>query len=217
MSLLTSLLKAGTQLQQAATGHKPAADPAPGKASAAAATVPAGNDDRFTPTGESPRPKTGRLAVGQYRQQVGQDLAYVKETLRHKLAEYGLRAGTQIAVHKGDSGTIEVQGRMPEEPRLQIQNDLNHSQSFREAFGRLALTQPTLTFVDTALKLNQAYGASNTVLDSLVSDNAQFNGLQDLVHRYDSVRKAFSSQFGAAGAAPATEARGYSLSLNTQA
>ncbi|SFR77780.1 hypothetical protein SAMN05216203_2977 [Marinobacter daqiaonensis] len=194
MSLLTSLLKASLQFQQASP-RSPDDNRTQGKAAAAqveAAGKPQGNDDTFTLSGGAPTGKTGRLAVHEYRSQVGQDLAYVRETLRHKLAEYGMQPTTQIAASRAGNGEVEIQGRMPEQPRAQIEKDLNNSRDFRDALQRLSVNEPTLAFVDTALKLNQAYGTSNTVLDTLVSDNQQFNGLQDLVHRYDSIRRTFS-------------------------
>lgn len=223
MSLLTSLLKASTQFQQAATARKATQDAAPGKTTDTREAGSASQADRFTRSGEAPTPKTGRLSVTEYRQQVGQDLAYLRETLRHKLAEYSLRPGTEISVNKGADGRVEVMGRMPEEPRLQIQQDLNHSQTFRDTLGRLAQNEPALAFVDTALKLNQAYGANNTVLDSLVSEDARFNGLQDLVHRYDTVRRTFTHQFAGSAdnrplpADPGNPAGRYSFSLNARA
>lgn len=212
MSLLTSLIKAGTQFQQAASARSKA-ESAPAAVKPASEEPPAAaSDDRFTRSGQMGSDKTGRLSVKTYQQQVGQDLAYVKETLRHKLAEYGLKPTTQVAVNRSAAEGIQLEGRMPEEPRLQIQNDLNKSQAFRDAFSRLSVNEPTLKFVDTALKLNKAYGTSNTVLETLVSDNQQFNGLQDLVHRYDSIRKSFS---GPSLPLPEdTSARGYAFSLN---
>ena len=218
MSLLTSLIKAGSQFQQA-TARK-AADPqstAAGKASGAQSTDSRqGTDDTFTLSGSKPRGKTGRLSVSEYRQQVGQDLAFVRETLRHKLAEYGMQPTTQIAASRSSTGDVQVQGRMPEQPRQRIEQDLNNSREFRDALQRLSVNEPTLTFVDTALKLNQAYGTSNTVLDTMVSDNQQFNGLQDLVHRYDSIRRTFSANSAeAAGTAPSS--REYAFRLNARA
>ncbi|WP_328188315.1 hypothetical protein [Marinobacter sp. OP 3.4] len=215
MSLLTSLIKAGSQFQQA-TARK-AADPQAGAAGKASQATPTdtrqGNDDTFTLTGGQPRSKTGRLSVTEYRQQVGQDIAFVRETLRHKLAEYSMQPTTQIAASRGSNGEVEIQGRMPEQPRQRIQQDLNNSREFRDALQRLSVNEPTLTFVDTALKLNQAYGTSNTVLDTLVSDNQQFNGLQDLVHRYDSIRRTFSGDSGDT----ASSARAYAFRLNARA
>ncbi|UZD67284.1 MULTISPECIES: hypothetical protein [Marinobacter] len=215
MSLLTSLIKAGTQFQQAATRRNEDARPAaPGKAEQPRGADHNGtNDDRFTLTGGQPGTKTGRLSVTEYRQQVGQDIAYVRETLRHKLAEYGMQPTTQIAVSRTSSGEVSIQGRMPEQPRQRIEQDLNNSREFRDTLKRLSVNEPTLAFVDTALKLNRAYGTSNTVLDTLVSDNQQFNGLQDLVHRYDSIRKTFASNDGRVS----ETTRGYAFRLNARA
>ena len=91
MSLLTSLIKASTQFQQAMEKRQPAA---PGDASAkpAAPDAPASaTDDRFTlserASFDTGRPKATRLQMAEYKQTVGQDLAYMRETLRHKLAE----------------------------------------------------------------------------------------------------------------------------------
>lgn len=212
MSLLTSLIKAGSQFQQA-TARK-AADPQSATAGKAGQARPAdsrqGNDDTFTLSGGKPQGKTGRLSVTEYRQQVGQDLAFVRETLRHKLAEYGMQPTTQIAASRSASGDVQVQGRMPEQPRQRIEQDLNNSREFRDSLQRLSVNEPTLEFVDTALKLNQAYGTSNTVLDTLVSDNQQFNGLQDLVHRYDSIRRTYTGDTSA-------PARDYAFRLNARA
>ncbi|MFW5824312.1 MAG: hypothetical protein ACOCVV_05050 [Marinobacter sp.] len=217
MSLLTSLIKAGSQFQQAAArGNAQPQQVSTGKAPGTqTADHSQGNDDRFTLTGGQPRSKTGRLSVSEYRQQVGQDLAYVRETLRHKLAEYGMQPTTQISASRDASGEVRVQGRMSEQPRQRIEQDLNNSSDFREALRRLSVNEPTLAFVDTALKLNQAYGTSNTVLDTLVSDNQQFNGLQDLVHRHDSIRRTFAG--GAANGDNGQSAREYAFRLNARA
>lgn len=212
MSLLTSLIKAGSQFQQATAGKAPEPkNTTAGKASQARpADSPQGNDDTFTLSGGKAQSKTGRLSVTEYRQQVGQDLAFVQETLRHKLAEYGMQPTTQIAASRAASGDVEVQGRMPDQPRQRIEQDLNNSREFRDALQRLSVNEPTLKFVDSALKLNQAYGTSNTVLDTLVSDNQQFNGLQDLVHRYDSIRRTFTTDTG-------SSSRDYAFRLNARA
>lgn len=217
MSLLTSLIKAGSQFQQAAARGNANAPQAStdNTAKPQAADTTQGNDDRFTLTGGQPKSKTGRLSVSEYRQQVGQDVAYVRETLRHKLAEYGMQPTTQIAAFRSSSGEVKVQGRMPEQPRQRIEQDLNKSTEFRETLKRLSVNEPTLAFVDTALKLNQAYGTSNTVLDTLVSDNAQFNDLQDLVHRHDSIRRNLTGN-GATGEG-ARAAGEYAFRLNARA
>ncbi|PXX89101.1 hypothetical protein DIT71_16115 [Marinobacter vulgaris] len=217
MSLLTSLIKASTQFQQALEKRPPSAS---GNASAkpdAPDTPTSATDDRFTlserATVDTARPKSTRLSMAEYKQTVGQDLAYMRETLRHKLAEYKLNPATSVEVSKSDGGTISLGGKIPEQTRSRIEQDLNNSKPFREAFSRLSASEPTLHFVDNALKLNKAYGVNNSLLDTLVSDNQQFNGLQDLAHRYDSMRQTISTD----QAGGYTDRKNFALSLNTRA
>lgn len=220
MSLLTSLIRASTQFQQA-LDKRPAADAAERAQAKAEPAAPqaVGNpgDDRFTPSGDQVADlaalKSRKLAMADYKRSVGQDLAFVKETLRHKLAEYNLPPATALSVDKSDSGRIQVAGTPTADIKTQIENDLNVNKGFKEAFSRLSSTEPTLHFMDNALKLNQAYGVNNSLLDTLVSENEQFNGLQDLVHRYDTLRRSA----GAEGFEAATSNRGYALNLNAQA
>jgi len=221
MSLLTSLIQASTRFQQSLE-NRPAAngagEPAAKPADSAEAVQPAGpGDDRFTPSGNSAddagRLKSQKLPLADYKQTVGQDLAFIRETLRHKLAEYNLNSATAVSVNKNESGKIEVGGALAEETRTRIENDLNLNKNFADAFSRLSVNEPTLHFMDNALKLNQAYGVNNSLLDTLISENQQFNGLQDLVHRYDTLRRsAPADPFGAT-----TNRGAYAFNLNTRA
>jgi hypothetical protein len=196
---------------------RPAPEASDDKASGQTAAAPAqqsdGNDDRYTWSRDAmsaPAQSRGpRLEMTEYKQSIGQDLAFVRETLRHKLAEYAQHPATPLNVSKGANG-IEVEGRVPDKVRAQIQQDLSNNKHFSEAFRRLSHTEPTLEFMDTAMKLNKAYGVSNPLLDTLVSENEQFNGLQDLAHRYDSLRRNVD-----ASAQPAPKA--YAFSLNARA
>jgi hypothetical protein len=115
MSLLTSLIQAGAQFQQAmekrattsATdpnttgGRKTAAADA---ARPSAEPTPSSSDDRFTPSGDYETDplqlKARKLAMTDYKQTVGQDLAFVRETLRHKLAEYQLNPAIRMDVSR---------------------------------------------------------------------------------------------------------------------
>jgi hypothetical protein len=225
MSLLTSLIQAGAQFQQAME-RRPATADRDGTANARAAasnnkpatdTTPSATDDRFTPSGinepDSLQVKARKLAMTDYKQTVGQDLAFVRETLRHKLAEYQLSPASKLEVSRDDNGGIRLGGNLPQESSARIEQDLNNNKPFREAFSRLSTSEPTLHFMDNALKLNKAYGVSNSLLDTITSENQQFNGLQDLVHRYDSVRR--SVEAGDAGAF--SPPKGYAFSLNTRA
>ncbi|WP_420194142.1 hypothetical protein [Marinobacter sp. GH_1] len=220
MSLLTSLIQASTRFQQAMDSRQaPAAKPDGEKPAATKQPEAAGNpgDDRFTPSGQSELDpgslKARKLPLGQYKQTVAQDLSFVRETLRHKLAEYNLHPATALSVGKGENGNAVVEGKLPEELRERIEMDLNNNRGFREAFSRLSVSEPTLHFMDNALKLNQAYGVNNSLLDSLLSDNQQFNGLQDVIHRYDSLKRNANSgqpDFG-------NSAQRYAFNLNTRA
>ena len=221
MSLLTSLIRASTQFQQAMERRQtPSTGPeaAPGKAQAKAMeTEPTPGDDRFTPSDNNQsdlsRLKARRLAMTDYKQTVAQDLAFVRETLRHKLAEYNLHPATALNVSKTENGSVAVEGKIADNTRIQIEKDLNVNKNFKEAFNRLSVNEPTLHFMDNALKLNQAYGVNNPLLDTLISENQQFNGLQDLVHRYDTMRRSVSAeQIEAAG-----NSRAYAFNLNARA
>jgi len=221
MSLLTSLIRASTQFQQAMEKRQTpptGPDGAPGKTQTnTVETEATPGDDRFTPSENSQsdiaRLKARRLAMTDYKQTVGQDLAFVRETLRHKLAEYNLHPATALNVSKNENGSVAVEGKIADNTRAQIEKDLNVNKNFKEAFNRLSVNEPTLHFMDNALKLNQAYGVNNPLLDTLISENQQFNGLQDLVHRYDTMRRSVSAeQMEAAG-----NSRAYAFNLNARA
>jgi hypothetical protein len=220
MSLLTSLIQASAQFQQAMGKQQTAtgATDTPARPLASGQEAGSASDgDRFTPSGDNEANNTAlksrRLAMSEYKQTVGHDLAFVRDTLRHKLAEYNLPPATALNVSKDDAGVIQLNGKMPEELQSRIESDLNNNKNFKDAFNRLSTTEPTLHFMDNALKLNQAYGVNNSLLDMLVSENKQFNGLQDLVHRYDTLRRtAGAEQLEAAG-----NAGHYAFNLNIQA
>ncbi|RCW64641.1 hypothetical protein DET61_11441 [Marinobacter nauticus] len=218
MSLLTSLLQASTRFQQAMDNRAPRTDVPAGKSNEGAATgePQSSTDDRFTPSQWQERnpasQKTRQLPLTQYKQTVAQDLSYVRETLRHKLAEYNVHPATALSVSKTEQGSIQLDGKIPDQVRERIQQDLNNNRGFGEALSRLSVTEPTLHFMDNALKLNQAYGVNNSLLDSLLSENQQFNGLQDVIHRYDSLRRtATPAETGI------TAQQRYAFSLNTRA
>lgn len=228
MSLLTSLIQAGAQFQQAME-KRPASSskdpnamsdrkPLTGKARGPSTEpAPSASDDRFTPSGDSETDplqiKARKLAMTDYKQTVGQDLAFVRETLRHKLAEYQLNPAVRMDVSRDENGGVRLGGNLPPDSSARIEKDLNNSKPFRDAFSRLSASEPTLHFMDNALKLNKAYGVSNSLLDTITSENQQFNGLQDLIHRYDSVRRSVVAGDTEAFSSP----KSYAFSLNLQA
>jgi len=220
MSLLTSLIQASTRFQQAMdTRQAPSGKPDDGVTTEAPKLQATGNPDgdRFTPSEHKAQDpadvKVQKIPLNQYKQTVAQDLSYIRDTLRHKLAEYNLHPATALNVSKGEDGKTVVEGKVPDEVRGKIEQDLNNNRDFADAFSRLSVSEPTLHFMDNALKLNQAYGVRNSLLSALVSENQQFNGLQDVLHRYDSLRRNTSAnQPMAAG-----DSQRYAFNLNARA
>ncbi|MBS3805333.1 MAG: hypothetical protein KGY54_12350 [Oleiphilaceae bacterium] len=213
MSLLTSLARASAGFLQGPEARPESQKASQSAAAKTSASQQAPQEDGVTLRGGERPAASSKLAVRQYKSDVGQDAAFVRETLRHKLAEYNLNPGTRLAIEKTDGGSLALSARLPEPSRQQVEQDLNNNKPFKEAFGRLSVNEPTLGFVDNALKLNKAYGVNNSLLDTIVSENQQFNGLQDLVHRYDTMRRtAGSDQLEAAGDRPS-----YAFGFNTRA
>lgn len=211
MSLLNSLARMSAGLQQAASQRTPP-QATPNAAAGAPEDAASGREDVTLSGGPLPK-ASAKLAIKQYKSSLGQDTHFVKETLRHKIAEYGIHPGTKMSVTKSAQGGLQLQAAIPAEKRERIEQDLNHNKAFKDAFHRLSSQEPTLAFVDSALRLNRAYGVNNALLESLVSENDQFNGLGDLVHRYDNLRR----MAGAEDMAAAGNQRDYAFSLNARA
>ncbi len=130
------------------------------------------------------------VQVESYKSEVGQDSSYVKETLRNKLSEYNLSPNTRLTVSKDLFGNIEVKGTLMHSDLEQINADLNGSETFKEAFNRLSQQQPTLNYVDNVVKLSKAYGVGNSLFNSLVSEESEFNKLNDIAHRYQAMKSS---------------------------
>lgn len=129
-----------------------------------------------------------KIDVNTYKSDLGNESAYVRETLRNKLAELKLNPNTPLSVSKDIFGQVELKGPLLQTDIEQIKNDLEKSESFMQAFNRVSQQQPTLNYIDNVVKLSQAYGVGNSVFDSVVSENEQFNGLNDIAHRYNALR-----------------------------
>jgi len=226
MSILESLSRAGQFLNLAGQGSRASAErPAPesttdSKAPSAVASEGIDPRDKVSLSGSDGQYvscKQRALEVANYKRSVAQDLTVVRETLRHKLAEYGLSANSKVTVSRNADSSVSVKGPMAEQPRRQIEQDLNNSREFSAAFARLSVNEPTLSFMDNAVKLNRAYGVSNSLLDSLISENQQFNGLQDIALRYDNLRKTIERSPSAALDMAAVTPPDYAFRLNARA
>jgi len=176
----------------------------------------ASQDDDVTLGNTVPKNAQPRLPLGSYKSSVGQDLTFVKETLRHKIAEYGLNPALQLQVKKSPLGQVELDGSMPADVRERINRELNQNRGFVDAFSRLSVGQPTLNYVDNVMKLSKAYGTANNLLQSVVSRDDNFNGLHDIAHRLDAMRNTLSSP-SADGVGNAGRSHNFQLQFNVRA
>jgi len=133
-------------------------------------------------------PTTKKISVNDYKDAVGKDTAFVKETLRNKLAEVGMNPEMKLEISRDLFGNFQAKGNGIPSAMEQVNKDLTNNKAFHEAFNRLSTDQPTLDYVDNVVKVANAYGVHNNVFSSLVSATPDNNGLSDIAHRYDALR-----------------------------
>ncbi len=148
------------------------------------------------------RPSTGvksspkKVHVNEYKDAVGKDSAFIKDTLRNKLAEVGMNPEMKIEISKDLFGNFQAKGNGMPNAMEQVNTDLNNNSAFRDAFNRLSTDQPTLDYVDNVVKVANAYGVTNNVFASLVSETSDNNGLSDIAHRYDALKENVANTQG---------------------
>ena len=133
-------------------------------------------------------PTTKKVHVNEYKDAVGKDSAFIKDTLRNKLAEVGMNPEMKLEISKDLFGNFQAKGNGMPHAMEQVNTDLNNNKAFRDAFNRLSTDQPTLNYVDNVVKVANAYGVANNVFSSLVSETSDNNGLSDIAHRYDALK-----------------------------
>ena len=133
-------------------------------------------------------PTTKKISGNEDKDAVGKDTAFVKETLRNKLAEVGMNPEMKLEVSRDLFGNFQAKGNGIPSAMEQVNKDLTNNKAFHEAFTRLSTDQPTLDYVDNVVKVANAYGVHNNVFSSLVSATPDNNGLSDIAHRYDALR-----------------------------
>ncbi|PID44379.1 MAG: hypothetical protein CSB48_02000 [Proteobacteria bacterium] len=131
-----------------------------------------------------------RIKLNEYKQNVGQDIAYIKETLRNKIAEYQLPGRTRLQVTSDILGNLKLEGHVPEPLKQRITDDLNNNRAMKAAYSRLSTNAPTLDYVDNVMKLSDTYGVKNSLFDSIVSESGEHNGLNDISLRFDRVKQS---------------------------
>ncbi|MDX1588887.1 MAG: hypothetical protein R3296_08100 [Oleiphilaceae bacterium] len=165
-----------------------------------AAAAPAARDgnslpgDNVTLEAQAARQRrTLNLPIRDYKSSVATDADFVKDTLRTKLSELNLSPDTKLSVRKNALGELELESNLAPEQRSRMENDLNQNRAFRAAFDRLSVNQPTLDYLDNVSRLSQAYGTGNNLFETLVSESEGNNGLQDIAHRYDQMRRQLNT------------------------
>jgi len=146
------------------------------------------SDDDVTILRLQTNPNLKKVKVETYKNELGRDNAIVQETLKNKLAEYKLSANTQLKVEKDMFGNVSIKGALLQSDLERISDDLNNSETFKDSFSRLSQQQPTLNYVDNVVKLSSAYGVGNNLFNSLISEDNEYNKLNDIAHRYDTLR-----------------------------
>ena len=146
------------------------------------------SDDDVTILKLQTNPNIKKVKVEAYKNELGRDNAIVQETLKNKLAEYRLSTNTQLKVEKDMFGNVSIKGALLQSDLERISDDLNNSETFKDSFSRLSQQQPTLNYVDNVVKLSSAYGVGNNLFNSLISEDNEYNKLNDIAHRYDTLR-----------------------------
>lgn len=151
-------------------------------------------EDLVTLLNSRPGVRANKVEVEQYKGELGQFSTFVKDTLKNKLAEYKINPNARVSVSKNNFGKLEVKGAVPNATLEKISQDLNNNQIFKDAFNRLKDQSPTLDYVDNVVKISKAYGVNNALFSTLLSSDIENNRLDDIAHRYESLRSQKPSE-----------------------
>ena len=129
-----------------------------------------------------------KVKVESFKGELGQEKTFINETLKNKLAEYKLNPNTKLTIEKDGFGNIELQGSLLMSDLEKLNQDLNNNKLFKSAFDKLSKQEPTLQYVDNVVKISKVYGVQNALFNSLISDQNEFNKLNDIAHRYETLK-----------------------------
>jgi hypothetical protein len=132
---------------------------------------------------------TKKIQIDTYKGELGQEKSYIRETLKNKLAEYKLNPKTQLSIEKDPFGKIRVNGSLALADLEKLGTDLNNNKLFKSAFDKLSKNEPTLNYVDNIVKISKVYGVENSLFNSLISEQSEFNRLNDIAHRYEALKQ----------------------------
>ncbi|MFV1873629.1 MAG: hypothetical protein ACMZ64_09935 [Oleiphilus sp.] len=129
-----------------------------------------------------------KVKVESFKGELGQEKSFINETLKNKLAEYRLNPNTRLTIQKGMFGGIELSGSALASDLEKMTQDLNNNKLFKSAFDKLSQQEPTLKYVDNVVKISQVYGVQNNLFNSLISEQNEYNKLNDIAHRYETLK-----------------------------
>lgn len=145
-------------------------------------------DDAVTLMMQGIENPTKKVKLESFKGELGQEKTYINETLKNKLAEYKLNPNTRLNIQKDTFGQIELEGSILPSDIKRLTQDLNNNKLFKSAFDKLSQQEPTLKYVDNVVKISQVYGVQNSLFNSLISEQNEFNKLNDIAHRYETLK-----------------------------
>lgn len=129
-----------------------------------------------------------KVKVENFKGELGQEKTFINETLKNKFAEYKLNPNTRLNIQKDAFGHIELEGAALPSDLERLTLDLNNNKLFKSAFDKLSQQEPTLKYVDNVVKISKVYGVQNSLFNSLISEQNEFNKLNDIAHRYETLK-----------------------------
>lgn len=136
-----------------------------------------------------------KVKVESFKGELGQEKTFINETLKNKLAEYKLNPNTRLNIQKDAFGQIELEGAVLPSDLEKLTRDLNNNKLFKSSFDKLSQQEPTLKYVDNVVKISQVYGVQNSLFNSLISEQNEFNKLNDIAHRYEALKSSNGTEY----------------------
>jgi len=136
-----------------------------------------------------------KVKVESFKGELGQEKTFINETLKNKLAEYKMNPNTRLTIQKDAFGQIELEGSALPSDLEKLTRDLNNNKLFKSSFDKLSQQEPTLKYVDNVVKISQVYGVQNSLFNSLISEQNEFNKLNDIAHRYEALKNSNGTEY----------------------
>tara|TARA_R110001599_G_scaffold3534_5_gene19497 strand:+ start:5138 stop:5773 length:636 start_codon:yes stop_codon:yes gene_type:complete len=136
-----------------------------------------------------------KVKVESFKGELGQEKTFINETLKNKLAEYKLNPNTRLNIQKDAFGQIELEGAALPSDLESLSRDLNNNKLFKSSFDKLSQQEPTLKYVDNVVKISKVYGVQNSLFNSLISEQNEFNKLNDIAHRYEALKNSNGTEY----------------------